>query len=789
MEIFTLLRANIRHKKGSFVSVILLSLIIAMSVTTILSIKESAFKGVAEANEICQTPDVWAVYMEFMLTGDLVEELRNSAMVERVEVLDSVIVEKARMGDEEYQYRNVMSLLQADEDIRILKEDLSGIQENAPKLQKGEIYLSQGLLTALHGKTGDRLVLETIAGEHAFTVKGVMLEPVMGSSMIGYKNLCISEADFSEIYSAVIKAETEAMHSGEKKHGLGKCIKIYKADSCALTSGQFRRQLNLDTGVTDLSFGSITRDMSIQYTTLFAEVITSVLFVFIMILLAIVVIVTVHSISVEIETNYVMFGVLKAQGFDKNRICLLFCGQYLLAEVIGSVLGIMLSIPLVSITSNIFVTITAVPAIVSVPAGRIAAVPVGLFALSTVSIFFVTRMINKISPVRAISGAKKEIYFDGRINAPISRRLLSLSLALRQFTSAKRRYAGVLAIVAVLAFFMITVTALAGTVNSKTAIESMGGMVTQIDASPKTRLSDEDYQDIEQEIERFAKIRRAYYSNNAYFSFEGEEMMCCVYKDPASMPVLKGRSPVYNNEIAVSPILLDEFGLRIGDEVTVGWSGKKGNYLITGTVQFMNDAGRSFLMSYEAASEIGYDGWLWCCYSLENGDDETLNAEIVDALNERFGDIIEAEASGEWLDESVGTAIEAMQMIIYAFSSLFSLIVTHMVCSRAFAQERTDIGIYKAVGFMTAGLRRQFAFRFLILAALGSAVGGVLSLFLSDKVLGLFLRSTGLVSFRTNLVFRFYAIPVLIICGSFFVFSYFVSGRIKKVKIRELVTE
>lgn len=90
---------------------------------------------------------------------------------------------------------------------------------------------------------------------------------------------------------------------------------------------------------------------------------------------------------------------------------------------------------------------------------------------------------------------------------------------------------------------------------------------------------------------------------------------------------------------------------------------------------------------------------------------------------------------------------------------------------------------------MTAGLRRQFAFRFLILAALGSAVGGVLSLFLSDKVLGLFLRSTGLVSFRTNLAFRFYAIPVFIICGSFFVFSYFVSGRIKKVKIRELVTE
>lgn len=57
MEILTLLKANIRHKKGSIVSVILLTLIIAMSVTTILSIKESAFKGVDNAHEICDTPD------------------------------------------------------------------------------------------------------------------------------------------------------------------------------------------------------------------------------------------------------------------------------------------------------------------------------------------------------------------------------------------------------------------------------------------------------------------------------------------------------------------------------------------------------------------------------------------------------------------------------------------------------------------------------------------------------------------------------------------------------------
>lgn len=44
MEMITLLKANIRHKKGSFMSVILLTLIVAMSVTTVLSIRDSAKK-------------------------------------------------------------------------------------------------------------------------------------------------------------------------------------------------------------------------------------------------------------------------------------------------------------------------------------------------------------------------------------------------------------------------------------------------------------------------------------------------------------------------------------------------------------------------------------------------------------------------------------------------------------------------------------------------------------------------------------------------------------------------
>lgn len=775
MEILTLLNANIRRKKGSFVSVILLTMIIAMSVTIILSMKESTLNGVNKAHEICDTPDVFAIYAEYNFQDNMIENVKKDSRVKRVTVVDSILTEKAKMGDEEYS--NLMFLFKSDENIKLLKEDLSGIAETAPKLQKGEIYVSQGFLTNVYGNVGEQIIIETTAGEYEFTVKGILLDPMFGSSMIGYTAFYISDEDFSEITSAISKEET------------GKCVQIYKADSCTLSSGQFRRQLNLDMGITDMAVGTTTNDMQLNFTTLFSETVSSILLVFVMLLLAIVIIVTVHNISVEIEMNYVTFGVLKAQGFDKNKIRLFFLGQYLLAEMIGAVIGTALSIPLIGVTSNIFVKITAIPAVTDVPAGRIAAILAALFVLSVISIFFITIKINKISPVRAISGAKKEIYFDSLINAPISGRFLSLSLALRQFTSAKRRYAGTLVIVAMLVFFMITVTMLANAVNSKSSLESMGVAVTEINVEPKMRLSDHDFEKIEKEIEQFSEIKKAYYLNTSYFSLDGEDMHCTVYKDPSFLPALKGRAPIYDNEIGLSPVLLDEFGFKIGDEVTVGWQGKKEKYIITGVIQTMSDVGRSFPMSYAAAERIGYDRSLWGRYSLESENDEILNQKIADTLNEKFGDMIKAEANGAVVDSSSEAAIKAMRIIIYVSSVLFSLIVVHMVCSKAFTQERTDIGIYRAVGFKASKLRIQFAFRFLIVSLIGSAAGGILSYFFSEKMLGILLKSIGITSVKTDVFATSFEIPILIVCLSFLIFSYLVSGKIRKVKIRELVTE
>lgn len=778
MEILTLLRANIRHKKGSFLSVILLTLLIAMSVTMVLSIQESTKKGVDNSHEIVDTPNVWVEYYDYKLDDSMIDQVKNNKNVEKVRVSGFLTGIRSYMGEEEYS--NAFMMIKDSGTQKLLDEELRTVREDTPKLKKGELYVSQGYLTVMNGKVGERVTLETIGGEFTFTVKGILMDPLLGSASIGWKKFCISDEDYEIIQSAIASEESE------DKHGIGKYLEIYKADDCSLTDAQFRRQLNLDTGIIDTGYGSLTRDMSIHYTMLFPEIICSVLLVFILFLLVIVLIITVHSISVEVETNYVTFGVLKAQGFGRGKIRMLFFLQYFIAEFIGSVLGILLVTPLVRVTSTIFVPMIAVPAVMAVPFGMILLILLALFVLSALSIWATTVKINRISPVRAISGGKKEIWFDSRIRLPISKHMLSPSLALRQFTSAKRRYVGTLAIVSILIFFMITISVLGNTITSKAAMELMGMIVTEVDITPKKALTDEEIAEIEAQVERFSKIQRNYYYSIQYFSFDGEEVLGTAYKNPEQIVPLKGRAPLYDNEIVITENLQDEFGLDIGDEVTIGYQGKKAVYLISGIAQLMNDAGRSFGISYDGVEKLDFARWMYGGYSIE---EEEKKEEIADALNAKFGDILVAQAVEEQMDETYEMAINAMQLIIYVFSVLFALIVVHMVCSKAFVQERPDIGIYKGVGFTTQKLRIQFAVRFLVVAVIGAGIGSVFSWFFSAKILSMLLKSIGITNFITDFSVFNFVMPFVLVCVSFFVFAYLASRKVKKVEIRELVAE
>ena len=778
MEILTLLKANIRHKKGSFVSIMILMLIISMSFTAIFSIKDNCVSSIENAQDLTNVGDLTLMIHNEEQLDELVDTVKDHPSVKNVITREAVGALGGEFGDT--KNGNTWMMLRLTEEYRLLNEDMSGYAEQTPALKTGETYISQGLGTSLGCNIGDTIKVNTLGGVRELLVKGFVVEPVCGCMNMGYKIVFISDEDFAQLQSEALALGTD------DKNADFRVIQIYQADK-SISDTQFKRQLNEDTGIVNYAFGTLERSRSLYYTNIFPDIILSVLLVFVGFLVAIVLIVMGHSISTSIEMEYTSLGVLKAQGFTENRIKAIFAAQYLFGEVVGAVVGVVLAVPLIKYFGNIFQPILAIPTANHISAGVSLLFIAAVLLVSALFIMIATRKIGKISPMKAISGGKDDIYFDSRLNAPISKKALSSSLALRQFTSNKRRYIGTMVIIAILMFFMITMNVLGASMDSKSAIESMGMISWDLTLNYEDTVSDSQEEEIENIITKYTEIDKKYSLANYYMTLEGGEYLCAVYKDPEVMIMAEGRYPQYDNEIAITDILADELGLKIGDKVTVASKSDEADFIITGINVYATDVGLNFSMPLVGAHKLGIQDISNRAYTL---NDVSQCLAIADEINEQYSDIVTATGyESDSTQDMYTLARNAMTVIIYVISVAFSLVVVMMVCKKAFLQERRDIGIYKSLGFTSAKLRLQFAVRFLIVSLIGSALGTVLSFLFTEKVLTMVFRLLGISSFNAAFTFVSFAIPVAIIAVSFFSFAYLASSKIKTVEIKELVIE
>lgn len=119
----------------------------------------------------------------------------------------------------------------------------------------------------------------------------------------------------------------------------------------------------------------------------------------------------------------------------------------------------------------------------------------------------------------------------------------------------------------------------------------------------------------------------------------------------------------------------------------------------------------------------------------------------------------------------------------------FALIVVIMFCHRMFLQEKTDIGILKAMGLTSIQLRLSFGLRFLLLAVSGAVPGVICSVLLSGKLLTAILKPMGITHLIISLRPASVLFPIGLICVSFFLFAFLVSRGIKKLSATVLIAE
>lgn len=777
MELLLLLKAGIRYKKGSFIGIIILMMIISLSMTVFLSIKNNCLVSITKALEKTDSPAVTVYLLKENIESDTFQKAEKCNEVDHI--ISNQIIHSYRYYVDEKEIECSWALQKYESNYLLLNHDLTDYSEEHPKPKKGEIYVPQIVLTESGCALGDTLQIRINDQPRSIIhmkIAGVIVDPIYGSQLSEIKNIFLSDEDFDNLI------QREFIFDLRK-------VEIYQKKDSNLSNAEFRRQINLETQMIDNSILNLTKEEAIFLSMQFPNIITSVLMIFLIFLLLIVFIVIRYSILASIELDYTNLGILKALGFRNYQISLVFILQYILAQMIGFVVGFLFSMPVTMIFGNVFQPIIGIPAENHISLWESLGLTAIILFISVLLIAFHTKKVNQISPVKAIHGMKDDVYFDSRIRLPIYKNFLSASLGFRQFTSKAKNYISMMMITSILVFSMLTITLLGNIVTSKSAMESMGTMVMEIDVMLlRMDHETEKLEKIESVITQYSSIERKYYYNTNYFNYQGMKVMCLIYKNTDAFNMLRGREPLYENEIVITEFIAEDTGLKIGDKIELTYDNKKSEYIITGIYQTLHEQGRCLGMNFEGAEKFGMDYISVAGYSLSDPSKASL---IQSEIEKKYGDICSADANEGLMmvDETYMISIQVMQIFIYLISIIFALAVILMVCQKAFQQEKTDIGIYKALGFKITHLRRQFTFRFFIAAVIGSIIGSVFSLLLSEKVLTVLIRSFGVARVKAVFTLDMFLLPVSLILFCFFLFSYLISGRIKKIDVRELILE
>lgn len=779
MEIIKLIKANIKHKKGAFKSIAALMAIIVVSFTVTVSNNDNIDKALANAHSVLATPDVTAYLIEEKTDRSIIDSIKENPDVTGVSATDCVNSGKASVdGYETYQ----MGMIYPDSHkvYRVLNENFNGYIENPEPLGEGEIYLPYSFTGLYKGvKIGSEMVFGDEETQYKFKVKGFIEESNFGSAVIGTKRYFVSDKDFEKIHeNADGKYFAKIIDAGIDLCEGADYFAVKKAldDSC---------------GISDKSALIISSDETTAYTKLYSDTGSNILLVFLILLITIVIISMWHSISTSVEMEYVNLGILKSQGFTSGKIRLVYILQYVFAELIGAVIGLILSIPLTMALGRLFQPITGLITATDVSILKCAAISLGIIILCGVFVILATRKVSRISPVRAISGGKSEVHFDSRLNMPIKAKPLSLFMGLRQFTSRGKSYIGSVFIVALLVYFMMSISVLSQRLSGDNLVE--GNINPNISVVMSDEFEISDIKRFEEEVCSVDKKAKTLFAYNKYVMIDGIELYCTAYS-PAELMYkpLEGRMPIYDNEASITEIVADELGKKIGDTVIIGSGENAKEFIITGYHQAMNDLGRTFIITAEGLYRVNGAKPV---YYVEMSD-ISLTDKLSKALDDNLGELISAKTVNTERSNATDGMLELINAIclilvlaVFGVSVIFSAVVIGMICTKAFIKERSDIGILKAIGFTAKELQRQFAFRFLIVSATGSVIGGVCSLFFTKPLLEMLLRMVGVTRIESSITIVTFIVPAVLICLCFFVFSYFAARKTKKVEVRELISE
>ena len=503
------------------------------------------------------------------------------------------------------------------------------------------------------------------------------------------------------------------------------------------------------------------RDTSKQTRTMVCTLLIVIFLALAVIILVVSIFLSNFRIRSTIEDELAQMGVLKAIGYTSHLIIASAVMPYILVGIASTVIGISLS----------YAVLPFVAGILAIQSGFSYTPDFDIMALMIV-ILTLTFAISLFSYISA-----------GKIH-----RLEPIN-AIRGITGDES--AGQNILLFIVSFGIMVLLSFAGTFLYNVNFKPDNFMNTLSEELPSVIFTAEDEKmtELKKLLENDSRIRLFMEYASVPVSYEDGSLTAFVCEDFSKATndiCYEGHSPVKENEIAVGNAISDEF--PIGSEIQLTAHNKSADYIVTGYIQSVNNAGSVCQLTSEGYEKIGETTNSVNVYLYDK------NAEgFINEYEENHDAIIQSSVNFEQMSENgrmmYTGIVSVIVMILFVISVLMVLLVMYVIINGVISRRRQEFGIYKAIGYTNRQLTVKTALEFIPVVAVASIISALVGLWSLPAINTIIFSLIGAVKNHFEVSVWILIVFAIVFTAVAFVISILLSAPIKKITAYSLLKE
>lgn len=681
-KISTLTLHNLNKAKGQYISFGVFICLNAFIINIALVLAFQTFNAYDSLFEKLNAADINFIIPQIQDKEDLLTEVEGIDGVSFVEKHDGVFTPVTVRGfaGSDFDMNTVFYDLDEERTLNLL--DITASSEKTDSSVYIPMYMKE-----LGGFAEGGSITYSIDGkEHTYDVGGILLEMQYGNYGTGMIGGYFPEAvyeDFAQEYSDHVITEYSLKISGTADLGEMKntITEVLRKKGIAL--------LNIN-----------DRDTSKQTRTMVCTLLIVIFLALAAIILVVSIFLSNFRIRSAIEDELAQMGVLKAIGYTSRLIIASTVMPYMLVGIISTMIGIALSY-------SVLPSVAGILAIQSgfsyTPDFDSMALLIVLLTLSCVVLLFSylsAGKIHQLEPINAIRG----ITGDESTGQNILLFIVSSGI--------------------------MVLLSFAGTLLYNVNVKPDNFMNTLSEELPSVIFTAEDGKmtELKELLENDSRVRFFMEYASVPVSYEDGSLTAFVCEDFSKATndiCYEGHSPVNENEIAIGNAISDKYPIGSIIELTVG--DDSADYLVTGYIQSVNNAGTVCQLTREGYKKIGETINSVNVYLYE----KTAGAFITE-YEENHDAIIKSSVNFEQMSENgqmmYTGIVSVIVVILFIISVLMVLLVMYVLINSMISRRRQEFGIYKAIGYTNRQLTVKTALSFIPVVAVASVISAIAGL-------------------------------------------------------------